>query len=127
MASVERLEHDEAVEGVEGEAEGAQGVAAEDDGRALLGLKEEVGRDAAQFERADVNRRGADAAREHAASGEVARAPLAALFGDDDAEGPGRRAVNREAEAGARVEERAAPFGELDEGAPASALAQPAD
>jgi hypothetical protein len=46
-SAVARVEHDEAVQRVEGDAEGAERFAPEDDGRALLGTQEEVCGDAA--------------------------------------------------------------------------------
>src|SRR5215211_3232609 len=75
-----RVEHDEAVDGVEGEAKRPERVAPEDDGRAFLRTHEQVGRDAAKNERADADGRRAHAPRVYFPSREVARAaPVPAL------------------------------------------------
>src|SRR5215213_6264274 len=103
VLSLARVEHDEAVDGVEGEAERPERVAPEDDGRALLRAHEQVGRDAAQHERADAHRRRAHAPRVHFPSREVARAAPAPALGRKYPEGTRGRLVNGEAEAGARV------------------------
>ena len=82
-----RVEHDEAVDGVEGEAEGAERVAAEDDGRALLRARR-AGRSGRRAARA--GRRGrwprARAARMDFAAREVARRRARAGLRSEDAE-----------------------------------------
>src|SRR5215213_7153522 len=125
VLSLARVEHDEAVDGVEGEAERPKCVAPEDDGRALLRAPEQVGRDAAQHERADAHRRRAQAPGVHFPSREVSRAAPAPAFGLNYPESPGGRLVHGEAEAGARVEQRAPAFGEHDEGAARAAFGEP--
>src|SRR5688500_18075351 len=119
------VEHDEAVDGVEGEPEAAQGVAPEADGRALFGAHEQVGRHSAQDERADVDSRRAHASGGDFAARDVARAPPPAPFCVEHAQRARGRLVDREAEAGARVEQGAPAFGEHDEGSPRAALGQP--
>ena len=70
------------VDGVEGQAERPERVATEDDGRALLRAHEQIGRHAAQHERADAHRRRAHTPRVHFPSREVARAaPVSAFYG----------------------------------------------
>src|SRR5215207_3764188 len=125
VLSLARVEHDEAVDGVEGEAERPERVASEDDGRALLRAHEQVGRHAAQHERADAHRRRAQAAGVHFPAREVARAAPAPAFGLNYPESPGGRLVHGEAETGARVEQRTPAFGEHDEGAARAAFGEP--
>src|SRR5215213_10317311 len=123
----DRVEHDEAAYGVEGEPEGAEGVAAEYDGRALLRAREQVCGDAAKDERADADGRGAYAARMDFAARYVARARAAPAFSSDYAEGARGRFVHGEAEARARVQERAPAFAEHHEGASALSFREPRD
>jgi len=104
---------------VEGQTEGAQRVASEQDGRALLGAREEVGRDAAQDERADVDCGRAYPLRLDAPASEVAHAGATPAVRDDDSQRPRSLFVDSQPEAGACVEQRAPSACKHDEGAAA--------
>src|SRR5947208_918468 len=96
--ALSRVEHNEAIDGVEGEPEGSERVAPEDDRRALLSAYEQVGRDAAQHEPADADRGRAHTPRVYFPSPKVARA-AAPAFGLKYPESTCGRLVHREAEA----------------------------
>src|ERR1051326_6812582 len=94
-----RVEHDEAVRGVEGDSEGAERVATQQDGRTLLRALDEVCRHTPEHERADADGRRAHAPRSDFAARDVVRAGALLTSVREDAERARGALVNGEPEA----------------------------
>src|SRR5205085_10597318 len=120
-----RVEHDESADGVEGDSEGPERVATEQDGRALLRALKKICRHSAKHQRADADRGRAHATRRDFAARDVARARALPSVRREEAERACGALVNGEAETGACVEQRTSALGEHNEGASAATIGQP--